>query len=152
LPSEVFSASEHWFLESVRYRDDLLEVRIAGGVLSDPHDVEVLGVQLGEGRSIELQPFSPRLAIRFRGVAAYQTYDESFSRPDKHEPDAAGVLREYVKSEYLGYLRSATYFPHVRTGRLRHFALVLEDAILDVVAEAEPEITELTESMLEADA
>ena len=152
MQDDLLRSAEFWFLENTRYQTETLEVRIAEGILSEPHEIEVLGVNAGQGHSVEVQPFSRRLSIRFRGVVAYQLYDETFGRPDKFEPDTKGVLREYSKSEYLEYLRSGTLFPWVRTGRFRHFGLSLGDAILDVVAEGDPEISELSESMLEADA
>ena len=152
MENELLRSAEYWFLEGTHYESEILEVRIAAGVLSEPHEIEVLGFKAGEGHSVEVQPFSPRLSIRFRGVVAFQLYDEGFSRPDKYEPDPKGVLREYSKSEYLEYLRTATHFPWVRGERFRHFGLVLADAILDIVAAEDPEILENAQSILEADA
>ena len=145
MSGDLFAGLRYWFLESLRFDGEGLEVRIAAGSLSEPHDIEILGVNAGQGQSVEVHPFNTRLSVRFRSVLAYQVYDESFSRPDAQEPHATGVLREYSNSEYLTYLRSATYFPHVRGDLYRHFSLVLEDNVLDVVAESEPEITEAAE-------
>jgi hypothetical protein len=152
MPRQILDTAEHWFLESLLYRDGTLEVRLAAGILSEVHDIEVLGVSAGPGRSITVEALSRRLAVRFRGVAAYQVYSESFSRPDRYEPAATGVFREHAKSEYLECLESSTHFPLSRPRSYRHFSLALEDEILDVVAEEEPEFEEIEESVLGADA
>jgi len=150
-PREILDSSRFWFLESLRYTQETLELSIAEGILSEPHQIEVLGVDAGKGHSIEVQPFSRRLAIRFSNVFAYQVYEESLSHPEKYEPKGHGILREYRRSEYLEYLTSATSLSALRTS-YRHFGVILEDDIVDVVADREPELFEVSEPLLEADA
>ena len=151
-PREVLDVGEYWFLESLRYSSETLELHLAEGILSEPHQIDVLGIDAGEGRSLEVHPFSRRLAIRFTNVLAYQVYTESIAGPDKYQPEGnRGVLSEQSKSEYLDYLTAATYLPGVR-GPFRHFSVILQDDILDVVTESDPEILEVSEPAYEADA
>lgn len=140
----ILDAGHSWFLERLAYHD-ALEIYIVEGIQSaEPQKIQITGVGLGEGYSTDVTEKSRHFLVVFENVLAYQVTNESYMTRDEYEIKTKGVLCKYERSRYLDFIQSWTLIDSLRAGAYTHFGLVLEDDIIDVVAEAEPRIKQLS--------
>lgn len=139
----ILDTGHSWRLERLAYRD-ALEIYIVEEIKSaKPRKIQIAGVDLGEGYSIEVTETSRHFLIIFEDVVAYQVTNESYTTGEEYEIRTKGVLCKYERSHYLDFIRSWTLIDSLRANAYTHFGLVLQDEIIDVVAEAEPRIDAL---------
>jgi hypothetical protein len=86
---------------------------------------------------------SRHFVVVFEDVIAYQVTNESFTTANQYEVRTKGVLCKYERSQYLDFTRSSTLIDSLRPNAYIHFGLILQDDIIDVVAESEPRIEAL---------
>lgn len=140
----ILDTGHSWSLERLAY-GDALEIYIVEGIMSvEPQKIEIAGVNLGEGYSTEVSETSRHFVVVFEDVIACQVSNESYKTGDEYEVRTSGVLCKYERSHYLDFIRSWTLIDSLRANAYAHFGLVLQDHIIDVVAEAEPRIDALS--------
>lgn len=138
----IFDSGHSWFLERLAYRD-ALEIHIIEGIRSaKPRQINIAGVDLGEGYSTDITEKSRHFLVVFEDVLAYQVLNESYATVDEYEIRTKGVLCRYERSHYLDFIRSSTLIDSLRENAYAHFALNLQDDIIDVIAESEPRIND----------
>ena len=132
--------SHSWFLERIAYHD-ALEIHILEGVRSAaPQQIQIAGVDLGEGYATDITENSRRVLVVFENIAAYQVTNESYTTADEYEIGTKGVLRKYDRSHYLDFVRRSTLINSLLAHAYTHFRLVLVDDVIDVIAKAGPRI------------
>ena len=107
----------------------------------EPSDIDVGGRTVKGTYAVEANSNSRRFAVRFRGIAAWQSIAEVLTVPDDDEiGDAAGTLRALTKSKYLDFLQANHgWFESLgHKGRYVHYELITEWQIVHVVAAEEP--------------
>jgi len=130
-----------WFLESLNYASGVLEVRVAEGILSSHFEPLIIGaVNLGPAQSVDVTASSRHYLLQFQQVLAYEVVLESYARPDKHGEASRHRLRTYARSEYLDFIASHTSILALAAEPYQHFALVLADEIINVIAAQAPEV------------
>lgn len=140
----ILENGHSWFLERLVY-GDALEIHIVEGIRSaEPQKIRVAGVDLGEGYSTDVSEKSRHVLVIFEDVFAYQVTNESYMTRDEYEIRTKGVLCKYERSRYLDFIKSWTLIDSLRASAYTHFGLILEDDIVDVVAEKEPRIEQLS--------
>lgn len=140
----ILDTGHNWTLERLEY-GDALQIYIVEGIISaKPQQIQIAGVNLGEGYSTDVNETSRHFVIVFQDVIAYQVRNESYTTEEENEVRTQGVLCRYEHSHYLDYIRSSTLIDFLRGSSYTHFGLTLQDEIIDVVAEAEPRIDPLT--------
>lgn len=136
----VLDTGHSWLLEGLVYRD-ALEIHVVEGIRSaEQQKLQIAGVDLGEGYSINVTEKSRHFLVVFEDVLAYQVLNESYTTADEYEIRTKGVLCRYERSHYLDFIQSSTLIDSFRLNAYTHFALVLQDDIIDVIAELEPKI------------
>lgn len=136
----ILDTGHSWLLESLIYRD-ALQVHVVEGIRSaEPEKLKIAGVDLGEGYAIDVNEESRHFSVVFEDVIAYQVLNESYTSCDEYEIKTEGVLCRYERSHYLDFIRSSTLIDSLRANAYTHFALTLQDDIIDVITESEPRI------------
>ena len=136
----ILDTGHSWFLERLGYCDFTLQVCVVEGMASEPKNIHVAGIELGEGRSIDVRSDSRRFTIFFEDVLAYQITNESYTKGDDYEIKTKGALCKYERSRYSDFVRAWTLIDSIRGDKYIHFGLLLEDDVIDVISEAEPRI------------
>ena len=136
----ILDTGHSWLLERLTYRDGL-QIYVVEGIRSaEPQKLQIASVDLGEGYSTDVNEESRHFLVVFEHVLAYQVLNESYTTRDEYEIRTNGVLSRYERSHYLDFIRSATLIDSLRANAYTHFALTLQDDIIDVIAESEPKI------------
>lgn len=136
---DIINNSKYWYLQDLKYTDELV-VRIAEGIESeDEQDIIIGGENLARARAVDITGQSKVIEIIFAHVLAYNVTDESYTEWDDEEQFKGLVFREYTKSHYLNFLSNHTLIEKLEGGNYSHYALVLCDDIVDVIAKGEPE-------------
>ena len=96
----------------------------------------------GGSRAIEVLPGCRRYEVRFADAIGYLVRDESYAQLDQNE-DVSSVPRVQGETQFLTYMRAATFAEDVLDAPLEHWAVATLDDVVDVGTRqgAEPTIT-----------
>jgi hypothetical protein len=140
----VLDDATSWFFHALVHRDEKLQIIIAEGIkAAEPEDLIIGATNLGPSWRVEVTDESRWVCVSFGRVCAYQLIDESLTSADDYEIHDRGFLRLYERSRYLDFLRSHAIMEHPMAEGARHYCLLTEDQIIDVVATAGPEFEAL---------
>lgn len=140
----ILDTGHSWALERLDY-GDALQIYIVEGIISaEPQQIEIAGIDLGEGYLADVNETSRHFVVVFEDVIAYQVTNESYTTGNKNEVRTQGVLCRYEHSQYLDFIRSSTLIDLLRGNSYKHYGLILQDEIIDVITEVEPRIDSLT--------
>ncbi|CAB3638639.1 hypothetical protein LMG24238_00074 [Paraburkholderia sediminicola] len=102
---------------------------------------ELTGILKG-ARAIEHLPGCRIFDIRWSSYIAYSVVNESYASGEPETSDGSGKLfKEYMRSEYLNYMRKASWACDDHPGPYRHWAAYCLNQVVDVASPSEPEIT-----------
>jgi len=108
------------------------------GIDSPP---ELTGILKG-ARAIEHLPGCRIFGIRWSTYIAYSVVNESYASGEPETSDGSGKLfKEYIRSEYLNYMRKASWACDDHPGPYKHWAAYCLNHVVDVASPSEPEIT-----------
>jgi hypothetical protein len=109
-----------------------------------PEDIEVLPGKVISGTvAIESDPSCQLFELVWASYVAYGVRNESFTSWDDSEVFVGRHFRVYSKSHFLDYVARATFASDEYPGPLRHWCLVCENHLVDVVGCAQPEVRRL---------
>ncbi|HJZ56612.1 MAG TPA: hypothetical protein VKE74_16720 [Gemmataceae bacterium] len=136
----VLDEANTWFFHALVHRDEKLQVIVAEGIkAAEPEDLVIGTTNLGPSWRVEVTDKSRWVCVSFARVCAYQAINESLTSADDYEVFDRGFLRVYERSRYLDFLRAHAIMEHPMAERARHYCVLTEDHIIDVVAVGEPE-------------
>ena len=93
-------------------------------------------------RAIEHLPGCRIFDIRWSSYIAYSVVNESYASGEPETSDGSGKLfKEYMRSEYLNYMRKASWACDDHPGPYKHWAAYCLNHVVDVASSSEPEIT-----------
>lgn len=97
---------------------------------------------LAGARTIEHLPGCRIFDIRWSSYIAYSVVNESYASVEPETPDGSGKLfKEYIRSEYLDYMRKASWACDDHPGPYKHWAAYCLNHVVNVASPSEPEIT-----------
>ncbi|MEK6318967.1 MAG: hypothetical protein V4807_31520 [Burkholderia gladioli] len=149
--TDIFLDCRYLYLRGIGQLDDgtlrlvLLEATEGGAVdlakLGFDSPPELTDILKG-ARAIEHLPGCRIFDIRWSSYIAYSVVNESYASGEPETSDGSGKLfREYVRSEYLNYMRKASWACDDHPGPYRHWAAYCLNHVVDVASPSEPEIT-----------
>ncbi|EDT39039.1 conserved hypothetical protein [Burkholderia ambifaria MEX-5] len=127
------------------FRLVLLEATEGGAVdaakLGLPSPPELADI-LKRGRAIEHLPGCRIFDIRWSSYIAYSVVNESYASGEPETSNGSGKLFvEYIRSEYLDYMRKASWACDDHPGPYKHWAAYCLNHVVNVASPSEPEIT-----------
>lgn len=149
--TDIFLDCRYLYLRSVGQMADgtfrlvLLEATEGGTV-----DAEKLGFDsppelasiLKRAHAIEHLPGCRIFDIRWSSYIAYSVVNESYASGEPETSNGSGKLFvEYVLSDYLDYLRKASWACDDHPGPYKHWAAYCLNHVVNVASPSEPEIT-----------
>jgi hypothetical protein len=133
-----------WFLDGIAFRGCTLSV-----LLAEPREnpeaspLTVQGVEYPEAAAIEVMPDSRRFEVLFENVVAHQVIREEFVVPDDYErAESHDALRVLDRSHFLDRVLEHGWLLHVEKKMACHFEIRTYEAIVDVIATSEPQVSE----------
>ncbi len=97
---------------------------------------------LKRARAIEHLPGCRIFDIRWSSYIAYSVINESYASGEPETSGGSGKLfKEYIRSEYLNYMRKASWACDDHPGPYKHWAAYCLNHVVDVASPSEPEIT-----------
>jgi hypothetical protein len=146
--SELFAAinsCEYLFLNDIAQPDyHRLRLIVQEGQTSPQiTSIEVAGTTISDLRKVESNDRSRIFEVVWNSYVAYSVRNESFTGPDKDEIFTGSQFRLYQKSHFLDYVRRATFATPDYPGPIRHYALVCQDHVIDIISIVEPGICKL---------
>lgn len=125
--------------------DNELRIVVAEGLLGEPMKIELEGIDLGEGREIEVSSMSHSFEINWDNYVAYVVRNESFWMAEKGEPPFSGDhLYQRFNSAFQRYVFSTTFGNDEYPGPLEHWCLNTLNHIVDVMSVGPPSVTPLS--------
>lgn len=130
------------FLHALVYTDGMLRVVVAEGFRAkEPEDITILGVLLKGTYAVRPLENSRLVEVRFSKPIAWQMVDESFTVADKDEErDDNSKLQVLGRSKYLAFVRANHGWFEDIHGPGKHYCVLTENEIVDVVACEPPTI------------
>jgi hypothetical protein len=131
--------ADTWFFHALVHRDEKLQVIIVEGIkATEPEDLVIGTTNLGPSWRVDITDQSRWVCVSFGRVCAYQAINESLTSADDYEVHDRGFLRVYERSRYVEFLRANAIMAHPMAEDARHYCVLTEDQIIDVVAVGEP--------------
>lgn len=132
-------------MDDGRLRLVLLEATSGGAIdaekLGFDSPPELIGILEG-ARAIEHLPGCRIFDVRWSSYIAYSVINESYASGEPETSVGTGKLfREYSRSEYLHYMRNASWACDDHPGPYKHWAAYCLNHVVDVASPSEPEIT-----------
>jgi hypothetical protein len=139
----ILDTAHSWFLESANFRGVLELIVVEGTKATIPEAVVVAGSTIDSIYRVAPSSSSSRVSISFPEVYAWQHMAESFARDEEAEIHDGGFLRQYQRSRYLEFLSKHSLLEHPFANGVKHYRLLTENDILDIVANAPPVLSRL---------
>jgi hypothetical protein len=124
------------FLRSVVYAEDELRITVAEGLrAAEPEDITIAGHVIKGSYAVDVSEKSRVVEVRFSRPIVWQAADESFTSGDEYEVrEGKSALQVLTRSRYLDYVRATHgWFEEIR-GKGKHYRVLTEGEIIDVVA------------------
>ena len=108
-----------------------------------PEDLEILGKVIRGTIPIDSDESCRLFELVWSSYVAYGVRNESFTAWDDSEEWQGRLFRLYSKSHFRDYVSRATFASNEYPGPLRHWSLLCENHLVDVVACVEPAVRRL---------
>ena len=137
---EINSAKNIFISHIFEPKENSLEFELTIGKLSDIEEPIIWnGVDLGIGKSIYYDDKSDKYKVTFDSYICYSVINESFD--NLYEKEFTGnKARIYSDSNLLNYIKEDTIATFDYPGEYKHYSLIAEDHIINVVSTIEPAI------------
>jgi hypothetical protein len=112
-------------------------------VMPEEVAVRIAGTDLGTGHLVRSTPNSRLFEIVWDNYVAYSVINESYATPGESEEFSGRFARFYTKSSFLDYVSRATLACKEYPGPLRHFGIVSECHVIDVVTTGIPRVRQM---------
>ena len=136
----ILDSGESWFFHKIVH-DEALNITVVEGMrAAEPEELIVCGKELSPAYRVDITEHSRWVRISWDTVIAHQVVDESITFGDPSEVHDQGHLRIYEYSRYLRFLQqyaTMDLLPNIKTAR--HYCVVTEDRIIDVISLHSPE-------------
>ena len=111
------------------------------GVVGEEVTMEIAGVTFTKLHPIKSTKGSRRFEMIWDTYVAYSVRNESYSSADKREIFEGERIRVYSKSNFLEFIKQATFATDAYPGPYQHVQVVCLDHVVDVAAVNPPGIT-----------
>jgi hypothetical protein len=110
------------------------------------YDTEIKPVMLGDiqvttGREYWADT-TKKTEIEFDSYIGYSIRNESNCPYDPDEVYVGKLLRVYSHSKYLEFIKASTFILPNQEGKFKHFGIICEDHIIDVISVDDPRVSE----------
>jgi hypothetical protein len=112
-------------------------------VMPEEVAIRVAGTEMGTGHLVRSTANSRLFEIVWDNYVAYSVINESYATPSESEAFSGRFARCYSKSCFLDYVSRATLACKEYPGPLRHFGIVSECHVVDVVSTGIPRVRQL---------
>jgi hypothetical protein len=123
--------------------ENRLRIVVAEGVLGNPSPINLAGVDLGEGRPIEITNESRRFELNWDDYVAYVVRNESFWKAEPEEPRMVNQLQRRFDSAFPEFVSTTTFADDDYPGPLQHWALTTLNHCVDVVSVQPPRVQQV---------
>lgn len=120
--------------------ENRLRIVVAEGILGNLSPIELAGVDLGEGRPIEITGESRRFELIWDDYVAYVVRNESYWKAEPKEPRMVNQLDRRFDSAFLTFVSTTTFADDDYPGPLQHWALSTLNHCVDVVSVQPPRV------------
>lgn len=120
--------------------ENTLRIVVAEGVLGKPSPIELAGVDVGEGRPIEITGESRHFELSWNDYVAYVVRNESFWKAEPEEHRIVNQLERRFDSAFLEFVFTTTFADDDYPGPLQHWALSTLNHCVDVVSVQPPRV------------
>lgn len=141
----VVDSCEHLFLSEIEELDynGLRLVVAEGRPDGNVEPFRVGDVQLSGGTRIRTAEDSRAFEIVWSTYVAYSVLNESFAAPDDHEHYTGKRFRIYTRSRFIDYVSRASFVSDEFPGPTRHYAVLCENHVVDVVSTDSPRLLQI---------
>jgi hypothetical protein len=144
---DEINACQYLFLRDLleRDRNSLTAIVEEARAASEPGTVQVGAIKFSDARRITSEDGYRKFRLHWDSYVAYSVTNESFGTSIQRETFEGSLLRRYLRSRYLDFVRNTTIASDDYPGKLVHVGLLCQDHIVDVISVAPPEITRFTD-------
>ncbi len=127
--------------------DNCLRIVIEESITSHIQEsVALKGTEMSICSEIQITDKSCVYEILFDSYIGYSVIDESFALPDDTEIFVGCIFRIYEKSNYLDYIKKASFACDDHPGPYIHYGLNCLNHVIDIVSADEPEVNLLSKN------
>jgi hypothetical protein len=136
---EEINRIQYVFLNSLEEpRDNALTIIIDAGKAANYEEDTIVG----KARPVVIEEDCPQYEIRFdNAYVTYQVSNESFAFNNESDQYEGKVIRVYSRSAYMDYTLQHTFANDIFPDRMKHYSIVCQNHVIDVIAFGEPVIT-----------
>jgi hypothetical protein len=128
--------------EVVELDNQSLRLVIAEGLPDgDAASLTIGGAVISGGTRIRVTENSRLFELTWDSYVAYSVRNESYAQPSDHEVFEGNRFRIYSKSHFIDYVRHATFACNEHPGPTRHYGVVCENHVIDIVSVVAPRMT-----------
>jgi hypothetical protein len=120
--------------------ENQLRIVVAEGLLGEPTQIDIEGVDLGEGRPILVTDESRSFELRWDNYVAYAVRNESFWKAEDDELPRGRMLERRFDSAFFRYVSATTFADDEYPGPLEHWSLTTLNHCVDVVSVGPPRV------------
>lgn len=147
LADKVDSCDCLFLIDIAEPQENQLRILVREATASPEEEALTIGgVTFEHLHRIESSDASPTFELVWDSYIAYSVRNESYAAEDESNVWSGNKLRTYSKSSFLAYIASATIATSEYPGPFRHYGLVCEDHVVDVVSAARPQIRQVEHS------
>jgi hypothetical protein len=126
-------------------RENVLRIVVQEATVSQVEEPIQVGRQTITGRRVRSNASHRMFEVLWERYIAYSVLNESFSTVDPEGTirESGKRFRVYLKSSFLEHIERSSIATHEYPGPFKHYSLVCENHIIDVVAQDLPSIRQL---------
>lgn len=141
---DVINSCKYLFLKEIREpEDNSLSIIIEEAAEGVEPAILASGKDSLSGKEISVTNKSRVFEIYFDSYIGYSVVDESLALPDASEVFDGRIFCIYEKSNYLNYLKKASFATEDHPGPFIHYGFNCLNHIVDIAPADEPEIKEI---------
>jgi hypothetical protein len=142
--TEIDSCHSLFLREITEPRENSLRLVLEEAfVLPEEITVAVSGVEIEGGYPVKSIEGSRLFEIAWDSYVAYSVRNESYVTGNQSGEFSGRLARIYSKSPFLDYISRATFACNEHPGPLRHFGVVSECHVIDVVSTGLPRVRQM---------
>lgn len=120
--------------------ENQLRIVVAEGLLGEPTQIDIDGIDLGEGRPILVTDRSRSFELRWDNYVAYAVRNESFWKAEDDELPRRKMLERRFDTAFFTYVSATTFADDEYPGPLEHWSLTSLNHSVDVVSVGPPRV------------
>lgn len=120
-----------------------LRIVVAEGILGETTAIQFAGLDLGEGRPIEISAESRSFELKWDSYVAYSVRNESYWKEEEGEPPLGDHLERRYGSAFQRYVSETTFADDEYPSPLEHWSLTTLNHIVDVISVGPPRVTKV---------